>query len=68
VYLTWADSVFLAFFSFNTINNLRGFNVVFSSIPTALTNHLPVQTGISRNPVLDSFQIADNSPNRVGRE
>ncbi len=38
------------------------------SIPTAPTNQLPVQTGISQNPVLDSFQIADNSPNRVGRE
>jgi len=30
--------VFLAFFSFNRINNLRAFNVAFSSIPTAPTN------------------------------
>jgi hypothetical protein len=35
VYLTWATSVFLAFFTFNGINNLRVFNVAFSSIPTA---------------------------------
>jgi hypothetical protein len=35
VYLSWADEVFLAFFSFNRINNLRAFNVAFSPIPTA---------------------------------
>ena len=35
VYLTWANPVFLAFFSFNGINNLRVFSVTFSSIPTA---------------------------------
>ena len=37
VYLTWANSVFLAFFAFNTINNLRAFSVAFSSIPTSST-------------------------------
>jgi len=37
VYLTWAHSVFLAFFSFNRISNLRVFNTTFSSIPTAPT-------------------------------
>jgi hypothetical protein len=37
VYLTWANPVFLAFFSFNRINNLRVFSVAFSSIPTAPT-------------------------------
>ncbi len=39
VYLSWANRVFLAFFSFNRMNNLRAFNVAFSSIPTAPTNH-----------------------------
>ncbi len=34
VYLTWATSLFLAFFTFNGINNLRVFNVASSSIPT----------------------------------
>ncbi len=38
VYLTWANSLFLAFFAFNRINNLRAFNVAFSPIPTAPTN------------------------------
>ena len=38
VYLTWAYSVFLSFFAFNKISNLRGFSVAFSSIPTAPTN------------------------------
>jgi len=38
VYLTWAHMMFLAFFAFNGINNLRVFNVAFSSIPTAPTN------------------------------
>jgi hypothetical protein len=37
VYLTWANMMFLAFFAFNRINNLRVFNVAFSSIPTAPT-------------------------------
>jgi hypothetical protein len=37
VYLSWANRVFLAFFPFNGINNLRVFNVAFSSIPTAPT-------------------------------
>jgi len=32
--------VFLAFFSFNRISNLRVFNVAFSSIPTAPTKLL----------------------------
>ena len=35
VYLTWANRVFLAFLSFNRINNLRALNIAFSSIPTA---------------------------------
>ncbi len=38
VYLGWANPVFLAFFSFNRINNLRVFSVAFSPIPTAPTN------------------------------
>src|SRR6266849_2067421 len=37
VYLTWANPVFLAFFSFNRINNLRVFSIAFSSIPTGST-------------------------------
>ena len=37
VYLSWANPVFLAFFSFNGINNIRVFTVAFSSIPTAPT-------------------------------
>jgi hypothetical protein len=37
LYLTWANQVFLAFFAFNGINNLRAFNIAFSSIPTAPT-------------------------------
>ncbi len=41
VYLTWANPVFLAFFAFNRINNLRIFNAAFSSIPTAPTIDLP---------------------------
>jgi hypothetical protein len=40
VYLTSANPVFLAFFSFNRISNLRVFNVAFSSIPTAPANQL----------------------------
>jgi hypothetical protein len=43
VYLTWANPVFLAFFSFNRISNLRVFSVAFSSIPTAPTNLLHSQ-------------------------
>jgi hypothetical protein len=43
VYLTWVNSVFLSFFSFNKISNLRGFSVAFSSIPTAPTKTLSVQ-------------------------
>jgi len=38
VYLSWAHQAFLTFFAFNGINNLRTFNVAFSSIPTAPTN------------------------------
>ncbi len=38
VYLTWAYVVFLSFFSFNRISNLRVFTTAFSSIPTAPTN------------------------------
>src|SRR5579872_3816667 len=37
VYLGWANSVFLAFFAFNRINNLRISSVAFSPIPTAPT-------------------------------
>ncbi len=37
VYLSWASLMFLAFFAFNGINNLRVFNVAFSSIPTVPT-------------------------------
>jgi hypothetical protein len=37
VYLGWANLMFLAFFPFNEVNNLRAFNVALSSIPTALT-------------------------------
>src|SRR6266436_7476043 len=40
VYLTWAYSVFLSFFSFNRISNLRVFNTAFSSIFTARTHQL----------------------------
>jgi hypothetical protein len=38
VYLGWVNSVFLSFFAFNGISNLRAFNVAFGSIPTAPTN------------------------------
>lgn len=38
VYLGWANPVFLAFFAFNRINNLRIFSVALSPIPTAPTN------------------------------
>jgi hypothetical protein len=38
VYLSWANPVFLAFFSFNEINNFRVLNVAFSPIPTAPTS------------------------------
>lgn len=37
VYLIWVNSVFLSFFSFNGINNLCVFNVVFGSNPTVPT-------------------------------
>jgi hypothetical protein len=40
VYLTWANPVFLSFLAFNGITNLRGFNIAFSSIPTAPTKLL----------------------------
>jgi hypothetical protein len=43
VYLGWANPVFLAFFSFNRISNLRVFNAAFSSIPTAPTKLLSYQ-------------------------
>jgi hypothetical protein len=43
VYLGWANSMFLPFFAFNEINNLRAFNVAFSSIPTAPTKPLDFQ-------------------------
>lgn len=35
VYLGWANPMFLAFFSFRAISNLRNFNVAFNSTPTA---------------------------------
>jgi hypothetical protein len=41
--------MFLAFFAFNEINNLRGFNVTFSSIPTAPTNHPSDWSELSKN-------------------
>jgi hypothetical protein len=40
VYLTWVNLVFLPFFSFNEINNLRAFTVAFSSIPTISANRV----------------------------
>jgi hypothetical protein len=54
VYLGWANPVFLAFFAFNRINNLRIFSVAFSPIPTAPTkasvfNCLDCQTLFNRN-------------------
>jgi hypothetical protein len=49
VYLTWANPVFLAFFSFNRISNLRVFSVAFSSIPTAPTSFLFDSTGLARS-------------------
>jgi len=47
VYLSWANPVFLAFFSFNRINNLRVFSVAFSPIPTAPTKSYRV--GLKKN-------------------
>lgn len=38
VYLAWANPVFLPFFPFNRISNLRVFSVAFSSTPTPGTN------------------------------
>jgi len=38
VYLSWAIPVYLAFFAFTRINNLRTVNTAFGSIPTAPTN------------------------------
>ncbi len=49
VYLTWANSVFLAFFSFIRISNLRVLNVAFSSIPTAPTSLLILYKGLARS-------------------
>ena len=48
VYLGWANPVFLAFFPFNRISNLRVFNAVFSSIPIArsITHDDPI--GLTR--------------------
>jgi hypothetical protein len=39
----------LSFFTFNEINNLSAFNVAFSSIPTAPTNHLHDGWTLSKN-------------------
>jgi len=41
--------MFLAFFAFNGINNLRAFNLAFSSIPTAPTIHLPDGWTLNKN-------------------
>jgi hypothetical protein len=41
--------MFLAFFSFNRINNLSVFSFALSSIPTAPTNHLPDGLGLNEN-------------------
>jgi hypothetical protein len=66
VYLTWANPVFLAFFSFNGINNLRIFSVAFGSIPTAqlggqvITGRV-VPTG--RN--LRGMKIDEEQPHRL---
>ena len=49
VYLSWANRVLLAFFAFNGINNLSAFNVAFSSIPTAPTNHLSDGWTLNKN-------------------
>jgi hypothetical protein len=49
VYLAWATSMFLAFFSFNKISKLRVFNVGFSSIPTAPTSLLFDSTGLGKS-------------------
>ena len=38
-YLAQANSMFLLFFAFNGVNNLRVFNIAFSSIPTAPTKN-----------------------------
>ena len=46
VYLGWANPVFLAFFAFNRINNLRIFSVALSPIPTAPTSFLFHSTGL----------------------
>jgi hypothetical protein len=51
VYLTSANWVFLAFFAFNGINNLRVFNVAFSSIPTAPTKFFLAFAGLLRSGV-----------------
>src|SRR5579859_1371605 len=49
VYLSWAYQVFLTFFAFSRINNLRVFSVAFSSIPTAPTIHLPDGWTLNKN-------------------
>ena len=51
VYLTWAYPVFLSFFSFNRISNLRAFNSAFSSIP-----HRPYQTKTFRSAYRSTWQ------------
>jgi len=48
VYLSWAYQVFLTFFAFSRINNLRVFSVAFSSIPTAPTSFLIYFTGLGQ--------------------
>jgi hypothetical protein len=49
MYFTWVNSVFLSFFSFNGISNLRVFNVAFSSIPTAPTKPVLFSVSCNRN-------------------
>jgi hypothetical protein len=39
-YVSSAHMMFLAFFAFNGINNLRAFNIAFGSTPTAPTIHI----------------------------
>jgi len=45
VYLGWANPMFLAFFAYIRINNLRIFSVVFCSIPTAPFSFSVVRQG-----------------------
>lgn len=64
VYLTWVHWMFLAFFPFNGINNLRVFNVAFGSIPTAPTSFLFQFTGLAKSAKQQEAAIKASS---VGR-